>query len=180
LEDHIRRRTRELEVANDQIRQLSLVDELTGLHNRRGFFLLAEQELKAAARLQARVFLMFVDADGLKSVNDLYGHAAGDDMPRQLAHVLKSTFRSADIVARLGGDEFCVFGLLTEGASDLPSERLKSAIAQFNATSQGPCQLAASAGVYSFLATSQRSLDAAVAEADRAMYAEKRARRSVA
>ena len=115
-----------------------------------------------------------------KKVNDHHGHGTGDEMLRELARILKSTFRSADIVARLGGDEFCVFGLLTDGASDLPSERLKSAIAKFNATSRCPYQLAASAGVYSFAADPQRSLDEAVAEADRAMYAEKRARRSVA
>lgn len=85
LEAHVRQRTSDLELANARISQLSLVDELTGLNNRRGFFLLAEQELKAAERLRSHVFVLFVDADGLKKVNDRHGHEAGDGLLRQLA-----------------------------------------------------------------------------------------------
>lgn len=176
LEEHVQRRTRELEAANARIRELSIVDELTGLSNRRGFFLLAEQELSAAARLQARVFLLFIDADGLKRVNDCHGHDAGDAMLRDLAQVLKDTFRKSDVIARLGGDEFCVFGIHGEGGADLAKVRLEAAIAAFNTNNHNPYALAASAGHFSFAADSGRSLQEAVALADKAMYVEKASR----
>lgn len=177
LEDHVRQRTRELEAANAEIRQLSLIDDLTGLHNRRGFFLLAEQERKALARLHSNVFLLFVDADGLKKINDRDGHGAGDELLRTLARILKSTFRSSDVIARLGGDEFCVFGGYDGGTPCLAKQRFDDSIAEFNVAT-GRERLMASSGIYSFYADDACSLDEAVARADEAMYAEKRARRS--
>lgn len=111
LEEHVRLRTQELQEAYAEIRHLSLVDDLTGVRNRRGFFLLAEQERKAAAGLGRDVFVLFIDADGLKAVNDGYGHEAGDQMLCALAEELQSSFRDSDIVGRLSGDEFCIFGI---------------------------------------------------------------------
>lgn len=178
LEEHVRRRTCELEVANEEIRQLSLADELTGLHNRRGFFVLAEQARKAATRLHKSVFLLFIDADGLKKVNDSLGHEAGDEMLRNLAQVLKATFRKSDIVARLGGDEFCVLGMHDDPDPTAAKDRLNKAIAEFNSSHKHPYQLAASAGVFSFEPGNDYSLENLVARADTAMYEEKRARRS--
>lgn len=70
LEQRVRLRTRELELANEQIRKLSLFDELTGLHNRRGFFVLAEHSRRAARRIGAMQFLVYVDANGLTRVDD--------------------------------------------------------------------------------------------------------------
>ena len=180
LEDRVRQRTRDLEAANAQISQLSIVDDLTGLHNRRGFFLLAEQERKAAERLHAQVFILFIDADGLKRVNDSFGHESGDQMLRDLAQILKSTFRQADIIARFGGDEFCVFGLHDDGDAKLAKKRLEDAIDGFNATRSGPFKLSASSGLYTFPADQTGSLEDAIARADKAMYAEKEARRASA
>lgn len=177
LEEHVRRRTCDLQTANDEIRQLSLADELTGLHNRRGFFLLADQARKAAIRLHKSVFLLFIDADGLKTVNDSLGHDAGDDMLRKLAEVLRCTFRKSDIVARLGGDEFCVFGMHGDPDPTAAKHRLDAAIAAFNVSHNAPYQLAASSGIFSFAAEDNRSLEEVVARADKAMYEEKRARR---
>ena len=177
LEEHVKQRTRDLEAANEEIRQLSLIDELTGLHNRRGFFVLAQQARKAAVRLRSQVFLLFVDADGLKRVNDGLGHQAGDDLLRNLARVLKSTFRKSDIVARLGGDEFCVFGMHDEGAAEAAKARLDQNIAAFNVSHSGPYPLAASAGIWPFPPDDSCSLEDVVARADKAMYAEKSARR---
>ncbi len=160
LEEHVRRRTRDLEEANDAIHQLSLVDEMTGLHNRRGFFVLADQARKAAVRSRSQVFLLFVDADGLKKVNDTLGHEAGDEMLRKLGRVLKTTFRQSDIVARLGGDEFCVFGLHEEGDPAAAKARLDANIDAFNARNTGPYRLAASAGMFPFRADDTCTLEA--------------------
>lgn len=99
---------RERERMAAEVRQLSLTDELTGLHNRRGFILLAERELEAARRRRSRCLLLYADLDYLKQANDRYGHAAGDIMLIDAAQVLRSVFRSIDVLARLGGDEFVV------------------------------------------------------------------------
>ena len=88
--------------------RLSIRDELTGLYNRRGFFMTAEPLVRIAER-DGRSFLVFyADLDGLKNINDTLGHPAGDEAIRDATWVLNQTFRSADIVARLGGDEFVV------------------------------------------------------------------------
>jgi diguanylate cyclase (GGDEF)-like protein len=178
FEERVRERTRELEAANEEIRQLSLIDELTGLNNRRGFFVLSEQARNAAIRLKAQVFLLFIDADGLKKVNDTLGHEAGDAMLRSLGQVLKATFRRSDIVARLGGDEFCVFGMHDDGDASAAKQRLNEKLAAFNASQHGPYRLAASAGIFAFAADDPCSLEEVVARADKEMYAEKQARRS--
>src|SRR4029079_17268819 len=92
---------------------LALIDELTGLHNRRGFTLFAEQEL-ARARRHGRVpVLVFADLDDLKGINDSHGHSAGDAALRLVAAAFKSIVREADIVARWSGDEFVA--LLSDG-----------------------------------------------------------------
>jgi diguanylate cyclase len=109
---------------------LALIDELTGLHNRRGFTLFAEQEL-ARARRHGRVpVLVFADLDDLKGINDLHGHASGDAAIRLVAAAFKSILREADIVARWSGDEFVA--LLSDGdqaAARQIDARLASAIA---------------------------------------------------
>ena len=100
LEQEIQERLK----AEAEVRQLSLTDELTGLYNRRGFFLLAEQQLKIARRTQTPCCVLFADLDGLKKINDTIGHELGDRAIVDAAQILKETFRDADIVARLGGD----------------------------------------------------------------------------
>jgi diguanylate cyclase (GGDEF)-like protein/PAS domain S-box-containing protein len=109
---------------------LALVDELTGLQNRRAFTLFAEQELARARRYGRTPVVVFADLDGLKQINDQYGHAAGDAAIRLVANALKSIFRETDIVARWSGDEFVA--LMVEGseeASQLIGARLDAAIA---------------------------------------------------
>jgi len=87
----------------EALRTLSLVDDLTGLYNRRGFLTLAEQELKIANRMNRGMFLLFVDLDYLKEINDSYGHKEGDQSLIAVANVIKDTYRTPDIIARIGG-----------------------------------------------------------------------------
>lgn len=100
---------------------LALVDELTGLQNRRAFTLFAEQELARARRQSRTPVLVFADLDGLKYINDEYGHAAGDLAIKQVANALRSIFRETDVVARWSGDEFVA--LMVDG-SDEATERI--------------------------------------------------------
>ncbi|MEP6619240.1 MAG: diguanylate cyclase [bacterium] len=109
---------------------LALVDELTGLQNRRAFTLFAEQELARARRHGSTPVLVFADLDGLKRINDEHGHAAGDAAIRLVASALRSIFRETDIVARWSGDEFVA--LMGEGSGEaalLIADRLDGAIA---------------------------------------------------
>src|ERR1700722_12309705 len=100
------------------LRSLSLLDELTGLHNRRGFISLTEQHLKLTSRQSVRSTLIFIDVDNLKYINDNFGHREGDYALQQIAGLLRECFRQSDIIGRLGGDEFCVLLSDTAEASD--------------------------------------------------------------
>ncbi|GAB4062704.1 GGDEF domain-containing protein [Uliginosibacterium sediminicola] len=83
-------------------------DALTGLYNRHIFYELAEHEHAMQARNQQAFSLLYIDIDHFKSINDSYGHAAGDYVLQEYASLLKTHFRRSDIIARLGGEEFCV------------------------------------------------------------------------
>ncbi|MFH2041070.1 MAG: diguanylate cyclase, partial [Acidobacteriota bacterium] len=123
----------------EEIREMSFRDQMTELYNRRGFITLAGQQLKAATRTQRPMLLIFMDCDGLKWINDTFGHEEGDRALVDTAHVLRQTFREADIVARLGGDEFAVLSI---DAADRNPEELLKRLAQnvdaFNATDARP------------------------------------------
>jgi diguanylate cyclase (GGDEF)-like protein len=95
----------------ENLRRLSLLDELTGLLNRRGFLALADQQVKIAQRSSRPLMLFFSDLDGLKFINDQHGHAEGDRALKRIAAILRETFRSSDLIARLGGDEFTVLAI---------------------------------------------------------------------
>jgi diguanylate cyclase (GGDEF)-like protein/PAS domain S-box-containing protein len=109
---------------------LALVDELTGLQNRRAFTLFAEQELARARRHGRTPVLVFADLDGLKQINDKHGHSAGDHAIRLVANALRSIFRETDIVARWSGDEFVA--MMVDGGDESAQAigaRLDAAIA---------------------------------------------------
>jgi len=91
-----------------RLEQLSLHDELTGLKNRRGFYVLLPEQGKRAKRSGARVVVLYGDIDGFKAINDRLGHNRGDDVLKAVAAALVVAFRETDLIARLGGDEFCV------------------------------------------------------------------------
>lgn len=191
LERRVADRTQELETANaslvteiaerkraeDDIRRLSFTDELTGLHNRRSFFLLAEQGLKAARRNNLASLLFFIDLDGLKRTNDTFGHEAGDLVITAAAQVLKSGFRDTDVVARIGGDEFVVLAI---GGGELPeviSARVQALVDELNQSGRCRYPLSLSIGVTSCQPQELRPLDELLANADALMYANKQRRR---
>jgi diguanylate cyclase (GGDEF)-like protein len=175
----------------EALRDASLRDELTGLYNRRGLLELAAQAARTAAREGHGFTLLFADLDGLKAINDALGHAAGDRAIADAAAVLRSTFREADVVARLGGDEFTVLlpeppaapgtppaGAGGTAAFDAAWGRLTDALATHNAAAGRPYTLAMSAGASRFDPLAPRPIEALLADADRTMYAAKRARRA--
>ncbi len=173
LEQRVRDRTAELERANSEIRQLSVTDDLTGLNNRRGFYLLAESALRAARRNNHPCLLAYIDVDGLKRVNDELGHDAGNSLISDMAEVLRATLRDSDILGRIGGDEFCV--LITEPDGDPAGlkDRLSEAFRVFNESKDRPYVMSASVGLAGTDAGGY-SLDALLVRADELMYVEKR------
>jgi diguanylate cyclase (GGDEF)-like protein/PAS domain S-box-containing protein len=104
----------------EQLRELAAVDELTGLANRRSFMESGRQEIERARRYGQPLSLLMIDADHFKIVNDMHGHAVGDETLRQLARMIRETVREVDIPGRLGGEEFAVL---------LPNTDLDSAAA---------------------------------------------------
>ena len=162
--------------AEEELRALLLVDELTGLPNRRGFVTLSEHALKQAMRLEKDVLMIFIDVDHLKNINDTFGHLAGDRALIDTARVLRESCREADIVARLGGDEFVA--LLTvdsDQTAELIAGRIKSNVDSHNRETQRGYQLSLSVG-----ATRSRAegavLSELLAQADSALYEQKRGR----
>ncbi|EKD28214.1 MAG: diguanylate cyclase with PAS/PAC sensor [uncultured bacterium] len=156
----------------EELKIISLVDELTGLSNRRGFFNLAEHEIKRAQRQKAKMMMLFIDMDNMKNINDTLGHKEGDKALKDLSDILKNTFRRSDIIARLGGDEFVV--LVSESdftAQDAILNRLNKQIEQYNKKSRDSLwPIKISVGISEYDYTSSLSIDELIAEADKKMY----------
>jgi diguanylate cyclase (GGDEF)-like protein len=148
--------------------RLALGDDLTGLANRRAFVTVGEQLLRLAERAEETVLLIYADLDGMKSINDRHGHAAGDEALRQTARLLRETFREADLVARIGGDEFCV--LLPGHAAEAKAgiDRLRQVMA---AQPPGSPRVSLSLGVAE--GTPGSTIEDLIRRADAAMYADK-------
>ena len=162
-----------------ELKRLSLTDGLTGLYNRRGFFVLATPRLRLAQRQHQAVTIVFLDVDYLKQVNDHYGHEAGDWLLLGTAEGMRQTFRDGDLLARLGGDEFVALVSDCAAGQEL-IDRLKNHAEIFTEQHDLPYPLSVSAG----LAIAQGddlhlSLTQLVSQADAAMYAQKQRRRAV-
>ena len=164
--------------AEAALQSLSLVDELTGLYNRRGFLAVTEQHVAAIRRDNKIPIVLYADLDGLKGINDSYGHHEGDRALATAGQLLKETFRSSDVLARLGGDEFVALAAVEadEGAESL-TDRLQEQFDTHNALSNCPYSLSVSVGVANF-EDDRYSIEELMAQADRAMYEEKRAKPS--
>jgi two-component system cell cycle response regulator len=155
------------------LHNLSLRDELTGLLNRRGFLSLASQHLKIAQRSGWKIMLLFADLDGLKTINDNFGHPEGDKALRGVAGILTKTFRGSDLLARLGGDEFITLALnVTERGVEAILKRLREKVRDYNVQSRR-YQISLSFGVAQFGPEEQLPLDEMIAQADKALYRDK-------
>jgi two-component system cell cycle response regulator len=163
-----------LAAREDELRTASLVDALTGLSNRHGFFALGEQALRDAERNGAAFTVVYGGLDGLKTINDHLGHEQGDNALKDVAGLLRATVRDADIVARLGGDEFVILGRSTPAEAIEICRRLRSAIEAFNAGEDRPYKLKLSLGAATFEARRFRTLEELLGEADQQMYEDKR------
>lgn len=158
----------------EKLYAMSLTDELTGLHNRRGFFTIAEHRLKIAKRQKIGLLLLYADLDNLKQINDTYGHEEGDRLLKNTADILKSTYRESDIIVRIGGDEFVVFPVGTsKDHVEIIMSRLQKNIEDFNAKRDHNYKLSLSVGISAYDPETVITIDGLLAEADRLMYEHK-------
>ncbi len=158
----------------EQIRLLAIVDTLTGLFNRRGFITLAEQQLKTAYRTEKKQLLFFIDLDGLKVINDTYGHDEGDHALQKTAMILKQTFRESDIIGRLGGDEFAVLVVDDDELQKNILKRLKERIKEESTVSDVSYKISMSIGVAEYDPSRPCKVEELMLEADRLMYIQKK------
>jgi diguanylate cyclase (GGDEF)-like protein len=164
-------------VLQTELCSLALTDELAGLYNRRGFLCLAERQLKLAARSGRDMLLFFIDIDGLKRINDSFGHCEGDAAMIRVAKILKRTFRESDVLARLGGDEFAALAIEAAGHSeDNIMARLHQHLESTRAH-ESRYLLSLSVGVVPFTPPTTSSLAELMCHADRAMYRAKKNKR---
>ncbi len=169
---------RRLKEANNAVLRMAEHDYLTGLYNRRGFLRELERSLRVPESRDQTVTLFAMDMDRLKFINDHYGHQEGDLAIQSLAYALRKETEGKGICARYGGDEFA-FAVLTD-RSLLPEleairDRIETAARQ--ACGQRDYLISASLGACSCPVSESLSLDALLAEADRALYADKSKRR---
>jgi len=159
----------------EEMRALTLCDELTGLYNRRGFMTLGEQQMKIANRIMNRLVLIFADIDGMKWINDTFGHHEGDAALIEITNILRKTFRESDIIARIGGDEFVILAIETDESNDtLLIERLKEHLDEHNEKRERSCMLMLSIGIAHYDPDHPSSLAELMEQADALMYMQKR------
>ncbi len=164
-----------------QERAFSAIDELTGLCNRRGFLLRAEEQIKISARTGKSLLLVFADVDGLKAINDTLGHHQGDLALMETAHVLREAFRETDILGRLSGDEFVA--LLTINP-DIKQEslikRFQEVVKEHNHYQERSFKLSISIGIALYDPHSPCSVGDLLAKADSLMYQQKKSKKTLA
>lgn len=180
LKLELRRMSNLLQKANDDLQNLSLTDELTGLYNRRGFNLHAEQQLKLfrSRKTDRGLWIMMADLDKLKAINDEFGHQEGSFAITKTSEILRKTFRASDIIARFGGDEFVILIVNTlDEVKTVIAERLEKHLAEYNIVNHKHYQLSISYGLIPIAFKATDSLEEMIRKADEAMYDHKRSKK---
>ncbi len=156
------------------VKNQAFIDPLTGLFNRRGFEEFSSQQILLAKRNKKKLLLCYVDMDGMKQINDNYGHDEGDRAILYCVEILKQTFRKSDIIARLGGDEFAVLAInVDNNEENLIRNRLKLNVEQFNRSKKADYNISLSLGFSFFDVDSPFSLTEHLKIADKNMYKHK-------
>ena len=154
---------------------LAFTDQLTGLYNRRGFIDLVERQLKLSKRSSSKMLLFFADLDGLKWINDNFGHEEGDKALIRTAKILVQTFRESDIISRLGGDEYAVLAVnADEIVSDSLLVRFRKLIEKVNSRKSQKYRFCISIGYAVYDPHHPCSVDELLSRADISMYENKK------
>jgi diguanylate cyclase (GGDEF)-like protein len=160
-----------------ELHQISVTDVMTGMLNRRGFFLNAERSFKVARRQGVPSVMIYADLDELKTVNDELGHDTGDSLIQDAGRILRESFRDSDVVARLGGDEFAAF-TLDAAQPEAILARIQSNIESFRQRTSPPYRISLSIGIVQCNPTSDLTMSDYLSLADKQMYEQKNKSRS--
>ena len=163
--------------------EMSKVDELTRVYNRRGFFAQASSMINSPMNSGKDALIIFADLDSLKTINDSFSHEDGDFAIRNAAKILCDSFRGTDIIGRIGGDEFSVLAMVENGSRDeiisIVRSRIASSTEKFNQSHDKPYIVRMSIGVYPFQCSSEIELSKILAQADNVLYEEKKKKTSI-
>lgn len=154
--------------------RLATMDDLTGISNRRGFSVLAQNSLNLCARHNIPASLVFFDINEFKKINDRFGHSEGDKALSAFSELLVQTFRDSDVIARLGGDEFVV--LLTNTTVELAEElidRFQLSLDSYNLKENRGYDISFCSGIVETDKNKQQSIDILLSQADSIMYKKK-------
>lgn len=157
-----------------ELLNLAMIDDLTGLHNRRGFLALAEHHVLLAYRTGRPFLVAYLDLDGLKQINDTFGHQEGNRALVEAAEIIRDSFRHSDILARIGGDEFAAL-MLEAGKESMKTvlERVKQKLASCNAMLGRRYNLSFSIGIVPGDPTGLLGIEQLLSDADVLMYQDK-------
>ncbi len=171
-------RRQHLEESNMRLTKFSRTDEMTQLLNRRGFMSVGQQSINIAMDIRQTGMVVYGDMDGLKKINDTFGHEAGDRAIKAEAEILTNAFRRTDIIGRLGGDEFAVVALgLTQDVYEKIKAKIETLCEEWNKTAKEDFILSISLGAV-FFDEDNVDLDSLLKEADAAQYREKKRKKA--
>ncbi len=165
--------------AEEELQRLAVTDPLTGLPNRRHFLQIAEKETAWSLRYKHPLSVIVMDLDHFKKVNDVHGHAKGDEVLVEIANVCLNAVRGSDVFARFGGEEFAaLLPMTTLSQSEALGHRLRHLVAEAGVKSdEGMVRVTASFGVAQFIADDEE-IEQSLARADKALYEAKEAGRN--
>ena len=154
----------------ENLYKTTIVDELTGLYNRRGLLTLGNQQVELAKRQNDDIFIFFLDLDGMKIINDTLGHEFGDKALVDTSKVMHKSFRTTDILSRIGGDEFVVVAVKAQYEFiPIIIDRVKDFVKQIN-EENNKFELSMSIGVSKVNLDAESPLEDAIRDADKKMY----------
>ena len=154
----------------ESLSRTTIVDELTGLYNRRGLYTLGNQQIELAKRHNDDIFIFYIDLDGMKEINDTLGHEYGDKALIITSSIMHKSFRTTDILSRLGGDEFVAVAVKAQYEFiPIMIERIKDYIKEENKNLKD-YQISMSIGVSKVDLDSEKPLEDAINHADKEMY----------
>lgn len=173
------RKLMHLNNAIDELDRLYVIDPLCNIYNRNGFIRAADKIFRRCQKSGGNVMISFIDMDGLKFINDNYGHNEGDFALQRLAGIIKECSDEKYICARFGGDEFIIFGSgVTQEEADALERRFEKKLADFNSIINKPYELASSIGTCITDVTEDTKLFRLITQADEKMYEQKKRKKT--
>jgi diguanylate cyclase (GGDEF)-like protein len=161
----------------EDLKAMSLKDDLTGLHNRQGFLPIATHYLKSLDRQNSIAYILYADIDNMKLINDSSGHQEGDEVIKTVSDILKDVYSGSDIIARIGDDEFVVLPVgFSESGVELINSHLQEKIDEINSGSDKSYDISISYGVAEYNPETPCSIEELLERSEKLMYEQKNAK----